>query len=278
MKKVLIVEDDSMLSEIYQKKFKSQDSFEVVSANSGTEAIKKAKEEKPDLVLLDLVLPEMDGFDVLEQIKKDPTLSNTKVVPFSNLSEEDNEKKLRELGADGFIAKSEHTPQELLEEVKKILKEDKGNSSEKPNVQNKEIDLSEDETVSDSTEEKQTTGKSVLIIEDEEVFLDVFSKELEKAGFYVDKALDGNKGADFLAKKSFDLVVLDISLKGIEAEQVIFEFKARKPKAKTKFVVLKSEDSSNKNLDQLKKLGVQGFIDRDKIDPKDFVAEIKAIA
>jgi len=280
MKKILIVEDDVMLSEIYKKKFEKTGDFEVVHASSGTDAIKKAKAEKPDLVLLDLVLPEMDGFDVLAELKKDTNLNNTKVVPFSNLSEEDNEKKLRELKADGFISKSEHTPQELVEIVREILKENKKKQpvrDESSDSEEFEVKINSSSIEDFSFKRENSKIKSILVIEDEEIFLDVFTKELEKIGFYVKKALDGKQGAKFLAQKEFDLVIVDIALSGMGTEQLIIEFRSRKPKAKTKFVILKSEDSSDKDIDQLKKTGIQAIIDKNKVSPKEFADQIQAI-
>lgn len=120
MKKILIVEDDPMLVEIYSKKFLS-DGFDTDTANSGAEAEKKVKANKFDLVLLDLVLPEADGFEVLKKIKEDSSLSETKVVVFSNLSQEEDKEKAATLGADDFLTKSDYTPGEIVEHVKGML-------------------------------------------------------------------------------------------------------------------------------------------------------------
>lgn len=121
MKKILIVEDDPMLVEIYSKKFTSK-GFEIDTAISGAEAEKKVKNGNFDLVLLDLVLPETDGFSVLKKIKEDPAISSTKVVVFSNLSQEEDKERASMLGADGFLTKSDYTPGEIVEHIKEILK------------------------------------------------------------------------------------------------------------------------------------------------------------
>lgn len=270
MKKVLIVEDDPMLSEIYKKKFEKTGSFEAVVANSGTDAIKKAKQEIPDLVLLDLVLPEMDGFDVLAELKKEPTLKNTKVVPFSNLSEEDNEKKLRELKADGFIAKSEHTPQELVEEVEKILKDipEKTDEILKKNL-SQEVDVEIENT-------NNLSKVEVLLIDDDEVFLEVFGEELKKKGLKVEKVSNGKNGMRRLLEKDFDLVVINLTLSDKKAFDLISEFKSQKNKSQTKFVILKSEDVLDRDLKELEKINVKNFIDKDKIEPKQFATKIKS--
>ena len=110
MNKILIVEDDPMLSEIYQKKFSQEGNFEVLTAISGSEAEKKIRREKPDLVLLDLVLPEKDGFEILKDLREDSSLDDIKIVIFSNLSQEEEQQKAKTLGANGFIAKSDFTP------------------------------------------------------------------------------------------------------------------------------------------------------------------------
>ena len=120
MKKVLIVEDDPMLVEIYSKKFEVS-GFEVILANTGLEAVKKAQEAKPDIILLDLVLPEIDGFAALKKIREDKSLDNTKIIISSNLSQEDEREKAEALGANGFITKASFTPQEMVSKVQEVL-------------------------------------------------------------------------------------------------------------------------------------------------------------
>lgn len=268
MRKVLIVEDDSMLAEIYQKKFDRIGTFEVIRAASGVEAIEKAKTEVPDLILLDLVLPEMDGFDVLKSLRSIKKLDSTKIIPFSNLSLEDNRKKLEELGADGFISKSEHTPQQLVVEVEKIFQSmGKEEKTERINIKH----------VQDSAQPSIENSGDILIIEDEEVFLDIFGRKLEEAGLSVDKARSGKEGVDFLLKKKYRVVILDIVLPDLEAKKILSEFKSHFPKSKTKFVILKSEADLKRDVDELKAVGAGEIIDKDKIDPEQFVSEIKNI-
>ena len=139
MAKILIVEDDSMLIEIYQKKF-SDDGYEVVTATTGAEVLKKIKNENPELVLLDLVLPEEDGFHVLEKIKKDSHTKNIKVIIFSNLSQQEDQSRAAKLGAEGFLTKSDYTPTEMVEEVQKVLKSD----NQKKNKTSKETTAKSD--------------------------------------------------------------------------------------------------------------------------------------
>jgi len=126
MKKLLIIEDDPMLVEIYQKKFSQDDSFEVSISSAGLEAEKKIFNERPDFVLLDLVLPEQDGFEILEKIRKEKDLDKTKIIIFSNLSQPEERSRAEELGANGFIVKSENTPQQIVDRVKELAKKFEG--------------------------------------------------------------------------------------------------------------------------------------------------------
>ncbi|MDD5606568.1 MAG: response regulator [Candidatus Pacebacteria bacterium] len=119
-KKLLIVEDDQFLRELVAKKIR-EENYEVVEASDGEEGLKKVKEAKPDLVLLDLMLPGIDGFHVLEQIKKDSEISKTPVIILSNLGQKEDIDKGMNLGAEDFLVKAHFTPGEIIEKVKIIL-------------------------------------------------------------------------------------------------------------------------------------------------------------
>mgnify|MGYP001195933406 FL=1 len=115
-KKVLIIEDDKFLRELLGKKLTSA-GYEVVLAVDGEEGLEKLKKEKPDVVLLDLMLPGINGFEVLENRQKDPEINNIPVIILSNLGQkEDIEKGLR-LGAKDFLVKAHFTPQEIVNKL-----------------------------------------------------------------------------------------------------------------------------------------------------------------
>ena len=118
---ILIIEDDKFLRDLISRKL-SKEGYEVEEAIDGEKGLKKVKEKKPDLVLLDLILPGVDGFEVLEEIKKDPAIASIPVVILSNLGQkEDIEKGLR-LGASSYLIKARLTPGEIIEKIKSTLK------------------------------------------------------------------------------------------------------------------------------------------------------------
>ena len=121
MQKILIVEDDKFLRDLLKAKLEKDSNFSVVSAIDGEEGIKKIEEEKPDIVLLDLILPNMDGFDVLENIKGNPNISKTKVIVLSNLGQEEDLEKAISLGAKDYLVKAHFTLDEIIVKIKKYL-------------------------------------------------------------------------------------------------------------------------------------------------------------
>ncbi len=120
--KILVVEDDKFLRELITQKL-SREGYDVYEAVDGEDGVKKAKESKPDIILLDLILPGIDGFEVLAKIKEDSDLVNVPVVILSNLGQRDDVERGLKLGAVDFLIKAHFTPGEIIEKVQKILGE-----------------------------------------------------------------------------------------------------------------------------------------------------------
>lgn len=118
--KILIVEDDRYISKMYQLKL-SLDGFDVQVADNGRIGIEKVKEFRPDIILTDILMPEVDGFEVIKQVKADEELKEIPILIMSNLGQEDNIQKGLELGALGYIVKSQYTPSKVVEKIKEIL-------------------------------------------------------------------------------------------------------------------------------------------------------------
>ena len=119
--KILIIEDDRYLRELIIKKFEKE-KFEILEAIDGQEGLKKAKEEKPNLILLDLILPGTDGYAVLFQIKADPEISSIPVIILSNLGQIQEIQKGLKLGAVDYLVKAHFTPETIIEKVRRHLK------------------------------------------------------------------------------------------------------------------------------------------------------------
>lgn len=119
MKKVLIIEDDDFLQGLEATKIKNS-GFEVISAQTGEDAMKKILEPNINIILLDLLLPNFSGFEILKKIKSTDTTKNIPVIVFSNMSEAEDVKKATQLGANKFMIKSNFSLDELLKEINKL--------------------------------------------------------------------------------------------------------------------------------------------------------------
>jgi len=118
--KVLIVEDDRFLRELLIRKLEGQ-GFIISTAVEGKEALSKAKEELPQLILLDLILPGIDGFEVLKQIKEDSQINKIPVIILSNLGQQEEVEKGLKLGAADYLVKAHFTPDEIIGKIKEVL-------------------------------------------------------------------------------------------------------------------------------------------------------------
>ena len=120
-KKVLVAEDDPSLSQILSSRL-TRAGIEVVKAKDGEEALRVIRETKPDLILLDLILPgKYDGFEVLQKIQEDPTLDNRPIVIISNLGQESDMERVKQLGAVEYFVKAKTSIDDLVNRIKTLL-------------------------------------------------------------------------------------------------------------------------------------------------------------
>lgn len=120
-KKIIIAEDEPVLIEMYKLYFERA-GYEVLKAGNGRECIDFVKKEKPNIILLDILMPKLDGWEVLKQLKADPETKQVPILVFSNLGQTQEIQKGLDLGADDYVIKSNMTPKELLEKVEKMIK------------------------------------------------------------------------------------------------------------------------------------------------------------
>jgi DNA-binding response OmpR family regulator len=263
MSKIMLVEDDPMIAEIYQKKFEAA-GFEVVNAVTGREVLKLASEEKFDLILLDMVLPEMSGMDVLKELRNNTIYdSDLKVVILSNLNKSENESEARENGANGFIGKTEHSPSELVSEVQRLLNE---YSEQKKNK----------ERLSNGKKEGACDGKNILFIEDEEIFLEMFGEKLENEGYCVEYAKNGVWGSKLASEKQFDLIITDMIMPAMGGEEIIRKIKLDDKNKDTPIIVL-SASLIEEDIKPVREMGITEFFEKTRLVPSDLARRVNEI-
>lgn len=119
-KKILLVEDEKIIVDVLEKKL-VKEGYEVMVAQDGEEGLRKMKEVKPDLILLDIVMPKKGGFEVMEEMKKDRELKDIPVIVISNSGQPVELDRAQRLGAKDWLIKTEFDPNEVIEKVKKYI-------------------------------------------------------------------------------------------------------------------------------------------------------------
>jgi len=117
---ILVIEDDKFISRAYTDGL-TRAGFKIISATDGVEALAMLKDLRPDLILLDLLMPIKDGFDVLAEIKSNSDLKDIPTVVLSNLSHEKYVSKATKMGADGYLVKCNYSIKELVKKIKTYL-------------------------------------------------------------------------------------------------------------------------------------------------------------
>ena len=118
--KILLVEDDTFLLGMYASKFELE-GFKVILAEDGEKAVRAATKERPDIILLDIILPKLDGFEVLKQLKADIATAKIPVILLTNISQRDEIEKGLKMGAEDYLIKAHFMPSEVVEKIKKTL-------------------------------------------------------------------------------------------------------------------------------------------------------------
>ena len=267
MDKIIIVEDDPMISEIYKKKFSDSD-FEVFAVMTGEQALNTARTvEKIDVVITDLIMPKMDGFQVIENLRNGDFDPNIKIIVTSNLSQKEDRDKAIALGANGFIAKSECSPSDLVKEVRRLM----GQFQEQ---QKNELKTS---VSIEKTDDKNADGKKkVLIIEDEEIFIEMFGEKLKQDGFTVESATNGAWGVKEAFRNTYDLFIIDMVMPAMTGEEMITKLKMEDVTKNIPIIVL-SASVENDVIKRVKEMGIEDFFIKTQITPSELSKEVSRI-
>ena len=121
MKKILLIEDEKILAEMYRDKL-TQAGFEVLLAFEAEEGLELVKKERPDLILLDILLPRENEIFFLTKLRNEPEVASTPVVAFSNYDDPEVKIKAAKLGTKEYLIKTNYTPQEIVEKIKEYLR------------------------------------------------------------------------------------------------------------------------------------------------------------
>jgi len=211
--KILIIEDEEALADVLKLKLEKE-GYEVLVTSNGESGFTNIKSWKPDLILLDIVMPKMDGYEVLEKMNEE----NIKipVIIISNSGQPVEIERTKKLGAVDHLIKTQFEPEEVLYKVNNYLK------------RNKEVGGKDVEVMKYSKDSK--LNNKILLVEDDSFLREICAKKLTKEGFAVHEVIDGEQALEDLEKVNPNLVLLDIILPTIDGFEVLKKIRANKNK------------------------------------------------
>ena len=277
MKHILIIEDDKLLSKSLGKYLQTK-GYQVSLSEDGEDGLNKIAEINPDLILLDIGMPKVNGFHVLEKLRSHPTLSSVPVIVISNSGEPVEIKKTHNLGAKDFIIKAHLSLREVGEKIGEILSV----SNDTFNQELAKDDSDDDSWSPDSSFEEEhplsfENGK-ILLIEDDPFFAKLCKKGLEKRGFSVSISVDGEEGISKLKEEKPDLILLDIIMPRISGFEVLKRIREEKnPELTNMPVILLTNLYQKTDVEKGKQLKANAYLVKATTDIEEVVAKIKEI-
>ncbi|MBI4067876.1 response regulator [Candidatus Kaiserbacteria bacterium] len=212
-RKILLIEDDQILSDVLEQKMKHE-GFEITVERDGEAGLAAMKKEKFDLILLDIVMPKMNGYEVLEKKFNDPDLKTIPVIIISNSGQPVEIARTTALGALDHLVKAHLSPEEVLAKVRLYAEPGAGQSG------------------------STCKGKKVMLIEDDTFLSDLLARRFAQEECEFMNADSGEKAMEILAKETPDIILLDLVLPGMSGFQILEKLKQDERLKKIPVVVL----------------------------------------
>lgn len=279
-KKVLIIEDDLILLNLLKEKL-IKTGYNVISAENGKTGLRMVASEQPDLVLLDIILPGMDGINVLQEMRKNPAISSTAVIIVSNSGQPVEIEKAKQLGIADYLIKTEFDPKEVLKKVDDFFEKtgEKNNErkeaiAEKKLAAAKPLELEAKEKSKTARSDKNQT--TVLIVEDDQFLRELMARKLIKEGMDVLSAITAEEALTLLKKERPHLILLDIVLPGMNGFDFLKKIQSDTDTFDIPVIVLSNLGEEN-DRKTAKNLGAKSFLIKALNAPNEIMEEIKKV-
>lgn len=276
---ILIIEDDALLAGAIAKKLQLE-KFDTLIERDGAVGLQLARQHKPALVLLDVFLPSMNGYEILEARTQDPDLSKIPFLVLSNSGQPVEVNRLTALGASGFIVKSDMDPGDVLEQVRAIL------AAPLPPVPAAKAAAAAPTAAIVPTPSPKLTpeemsralsGKHVLLVEDDVFLSNLLTAKLGSTGCISTQAKSGEEAIEIICRPdtTLDMILLDLTLPGMSGFDVIPHIRETE-RFKTTPIVVLSNLSQETDVARATSLGAKKYLVKAERDPDEIVSEIAA--
>ncbi len=266
MKKILIIEDDVFLGDVLTQKLINE-GFETVLSRDGLEGYEKIKSFQPDLILLDIILPNMNGYEILEAKQKDPAMAPVPVIIVSNSGQPVEISRALALGVKDYLVKAQFEPEEVLVKVRAQFRKSEEFSSSVNSLEN---------AINKKTNAVNLEGKKIVWVEDDQFLNDIITRKLSmtKCAFF--HASEGEDALKIISKEIPDIIMLDIVLSGMDGFEILRRIKSD-PKIKHIPVILLSNLGQVSDIEKGKSLGAVRFMVKATVTPDEIIDQIKEV-
>lgn len=272
-KKILLIEDDVPLREAIYKKL-LQEGYDVDLAKDGIEGLEKIRMGHPDLILLDIILPRMNGFEILDALAAEGSVKAQPVIIISNSGQPVEIEKALQMGVKDYLVKADFGPDEVIEKVKKQIGGGTGLGEE----------VSLDEAPREKKElampEKQKSqkgaGKKILIVEDDKFLRDLVVFKLEQEGFGVIEVATADEALEKVKQEKPDLILLDIILPGKDGFIFLQEMKQDASIASIPVIAL-SNLGQDSEIKKGLELGAKDYLVKASLTPSEIIEKIMMV-
>ncbi len=259
MKNILIIEDDVFLGDVLVEKFKKEGFIPHLSRD-GKEGFGKIKEIKPDLILLDIILPNMNGYEILEAKQKNPEIDKIPVIIISNSGQPVEINRALELGVKDYFVKAQFDPEEVMVKIRNFLLKSDKQESDLPVEHNQKVS-------------GQLTGKKIMWVEDDSFLGDIIARKLSTEKCLLRHVRDAEEALLLLDTETPDLIILDILLPGINGFELLEKIKAN-PKIKNIPVIMLSNLGQEADVEKAKNLGANRFLVKATLQLDEIIEQI----
>lgn len=267
IKKILVVEDEKPLLMVIKAKLEMA-GYKVFAAEDGEAGEQAAIKFKPDLMLLDILLPKKDGFEVLESLRAKKIAIPVLVI--SNSGQNVEIDKALKLGARDYLVKADFSPNEVLAKVEEII----GPTQKKQKSQKFD---SRDQLVSSKNGSVEANkGELVLIVEDDKFLREIISQKLLKEGFDVLSAIDSADAMRILEEKTPRIILLDLILPGMDGFEFLDRLK-KNPATNSVPVIVLSNLGQKEDIDRAIAAGAVDYLIKADYNPADIVSRVRQV-
>lgn len=277
-KKILVVEDDSVLRDVLVEKL-TKTGYEAAGAEDGEVAMETMKKMTPDLVLLDILMPKKDGMQVMEEMSNDAVLKTVPIIVVSNSGQPVEIERAKKLGARDFLIKAVFEPNEVLEKVNAILgKGVVGGGEPMVAIVEPSGQTSQPQGMGQAagTANDARSSIKVLVVEDDKFLRELLVRKLYSEGFTVESAIDAGGAFEILNKFTPNIILLDLILPGIDGFEILSRIKKNNALAGVPVIIL-SNLGQKEDIDRAMSLGATGFMVKANFTLDEIVNKVRKI-